>query len=202
MAADPDVVLIAGDLFQGTAAQFERNREPLRRLLTSLDVPGGVFLVQGDVDDGPGLGDLVAGTPVTYLWNEVTTITVGDRTIRLAALGLGRGRESLAALAELTGAPPDAVRLVLSHRPDPVRDVPDGAADLVVAGHTHGGQIQLPWIGPLNPGTDLPRSLAAGGLHEFGGTPIYVSRGVGHEQQGAPQIRFLAPPNVGLIELG
>ncbi len=199
----PDIVFVCGDLFQGTPSQFAANREALRDLFTGLDVPGGVYVVQGDTDDGPTLAQLFEGTSVTYLWNQVVDIRVGDRTVRIAGLGLGRGHEGRAALAELAAAPPSTVRLALTHRPDWITEVPPtpGAVDLMVAGHTHGGQIQLPFVGPLLTLSDVPRAVAAGGLHEVGGTPVYVSHGVGHEQQGAPQVRFLAPPNVGLVRL-
>jgi predicted MPP superfamily phosphohydrolase len=203
--AEPDVVLIGGDLFQGTPGQFEANQDELRRLLTGIDAPGGVYVVEGDTDDAATLDAMFSGTSVTYLWNQVVEAQVGDRTLRIAGLGNNRGRDyrfGIAAIEQLEAAPPSTVTVALGHRPDWVFDVPDGRADLVVAGHTHGGQIQLPFIGPLMTLTEVPREVAAGGLHEVGGTPIYVSHGVGHEQQGAPQIRFLAPPNVGLIELG
>lgn len=200
-AANTDLVLVGGDLFQGTPRQFAANRRALQDLIVSLNSPGGVYVVQGDADDGPTLDELFAGTPVTYLWNEVVETHVGDRTIRIAGLGLGEGREGRAALAELAAAPEGTVRLVLSHQPDWALEVPPGTVDLLVAGHTHGGQIQVPWFGPLLTLSDVPRDVAAGGLHEVGGTQVYVSHGVGHEQQGAPQVRFLAPPNVGLVRL-
>lgn len=200
-ATEPDLVLVGGDLFQGTPAQFAANRDALRDLVASLEAPGGVYVVQGDTDDGPTLDALFAGTPVTYLWNDVVDVSVGDRTIRLAGLGLGEGREGRAALAELAASPEGTVRLVLSHQPDWALEAPPDRVDLLVAGHTHGGQIQVPWFGPLLTLSDVPRDVAAGGLHDLDGTPVYVSRGVGHEQQGAPQVRFLAPPNVGVVTL-
>lgn len=204
-AAEPDLVLIGGDLFQGSPRQLHDNRDALRDLFTGLDAPGGVYVVEGDTDDAQTLEELFAGTSVTYLWNQVVETHVGDRTVRIAGLGNNRGRDyrfGMNAIGQLTAAPPTTVTIALGHRPDWVFDMPDGLVDLVVAGHTHGGQVQLPAIGPLMTLTDVPRDVAAGGLHEVGGTPIYVSHGVGREQQGAPQIRFLAPPNVGLIELG
>ena len=70
-----------------------------------------------------------------------------------------------------------------------------------MAGHTHGGQVQLPGVGPLMTMSHVPRAVAAGGLHQVDGNPIYVSTGVGREQQGAPQIRFLAPPSIALLTL-
>lgn len=203
--AEPDVVLVGGDLFQGTPSQFDTHRDALRQLITEIEAPGGVFVVEGDTDDHAALVELFAGTPVTYLWNEVTETQVGDRTLRIALLGNNRGtdyHDGVEAIDELVAGPVTTVTIALGHRPDWVFDMPEGQVDLVVAGHTHGGQIQLPFVGPLMTLTEVPRDVAAGGLHEVDGTPIYVSHGVGHEQQGAPQIRFLAPPNVGLIELG
>lgn len=202
---DPDVVLIGGDLFQGTPAQFDTHRDALRRLIAGIEAPGGVFVVEGDTDDHTALVELFAGTSVTYLWNETAETVVGDRTLRIALLGNNRGtdyREGVDTIEALVAGPATTVTVALGHRPDWVFDMPEGKVDLVVAGHTHGGQVQMPLFGPLMTLTEVPRDVAAGGLHEVGGTPIYVSHGVGHEQQGAPQIRFLAPPNVGLVELG
>jgi len=73
--------------------------------------------------------------------------------------------------------------------------------DLVVAGHTHGGQVQLPLVAPLLRVSRVPPSVAAGGLHHLDGRRIYVSRGVGHERGQAPRIRFLCPPEISLLTL-
>jgi predicted MPP superfamily phosphohydrolase len=48
----------------------------------------------------------------------------------------------------------------------------------------------------------VPREVGAGGLHEVAGNPIYVSTGVGMERGQAPQVRFLVPPSIGVLELG
>jgi hypothetical protein len=71
--------------------------------------------------------------------------------------------------------------------------------DLVIAGHTHGGQISLPLFGPPVTLSEAPRHVAAGGLHELGGRPIYVSRGVGLERGEAPRVRLGARPEISLL---
>ena len=83
----------------------------------------------------------------------------------------------------------------MSHRPDTVLELPpDSRVDLTVAGHTHGGQIVLPGFGPLVTLSDVPRSVARGGLHTVDGNRIYVSPGVGLQRGQAPQVRLFSPP--------
>ena len=79
--------------------------------------------------------------------------------------------------------------------------MPTPRVDLTVAGHTHGGQIALPFLGPPVTLSDLPRSVGAGGLHEVDGNPIYVSTGIGLERGSAPQVRFLTQPSFGIIDI-
>jgi predicted MPP superfamily phosphohydrolase len=71
---------------------------------------------------------------------------------------------------------------------------------LVLAGHTHGGQVVIPLFGPPVTASRLPRAYA-GGLHDFRGIPLHVSRGVGMERGFAPPVRFLCPPEICVLEL-
>jgi predicted MPP superfamily phosphohydrolase len=90
-------------------------------------------------------------------------------------------------------------RIVISHAPDFVDSLPS-PVELVLAGHTHGGQVVLPFFGPLRTGTRLPRRYA-GDLHDFAGTPLHVSRGVGMERDFAPQVRFFCPPEICVLDV-
>jgi len=63
--------------------------------------------------------------------------------------------------------------------------------------------VSLPLFGPPMVATEVPRSVASGGLHDLGAKRrLYVSRGVGLERGQAPPLRFLAPPEVSLLRLG
>lgn len=93
-----------------------------------------------------------------------------------------------------------AVRLLLSHNPDVALDVVaiDGATPaLVLAGHTHGGQIRLPGIGALYTDTELGRKYAAG-PGNYQGVPLYVTAGVG---TSFLPIRLFNPPEITLVTL-
>ncbi len=202
MEQDPDLVLVPGDVFQGTAGQFTANREALRELFRSMQASGGVFVVPGDTDGPDELHQVLEGTPAVLLDDEVVEVTIGDRRLQVGGVGLLPSPAGFDVLEALDMAPREDVRILLGHRPGWVYQVPSGGGvDLVVAGHTHGGQIQVPGLGAIVTNSDVPRSVAAGGLHEIGGTSIYVSSGVGHEQQGAPQVRLFAPPSVAILDL-
>ncbi|MBI4493760.1 MAG: metallophosphoesterase [Chloroflexi bacterium] len=206
MALAPDLILLPGDLFQGTAQEFEAELPALHDLVSRLSAPAGVYVVLGNVDQQASIERVIAGTELRLLVNEVVQTTARDRRITIGGLELDEtsaaAQETIHRLETARGG--DDVRLLLTHRPDAVLSMQPGSrVDLVVAGHTHGGQVQLPWFGPLMTLSNVPRQVAAGGYHELDGARrIYVSRGVGHEQGQAPRVRFLCPPEISLLELG
>src|SRR5262249_35549525 len=177
-------------------------RGPLQGLLRQLDAPLGAFAVPGNCDQPDELAGMIEGTPVHMLCDEAVHLSWGGRTITLCGLKLWVwSRAAHRQLAKLE-APGDDVRLVLSHVPDSALQLPDPTrVDLVVAGHTHGGQGQLPFLGPPVIASQVPREVGAGGLHALHGTHVYVSRGIGVEHGEAPRIRFNCPPEVSLLTL-
>jgi predicted MPP superfamily phosphohydrolase len=204
MAERPDLILLAGDYHQGSGDKLDEQLPALRALMRRLDAPGGVFAVQGDVESVAEARRVMAGTGVRLLANEVERVRVGDRRVSVAGIELDyRSRGAGRTLAQLEHARGEAdIRIALGHRPDAVRRLsPDTRVDLTVAGHTHGGQVQLPVLGPLTIASRVPRQVGAGGLHELGGRWIYVSRGVGAERAQAPRLRLGAVPEVSLITL-
>jgi predicted MPP superfamily phosphohydrolase len=203
MAADPDIVLIPGDVLQVDGEELAAAAPAMQQLLSQLHAPGGVYLVGGDSESPERLA-AVRPPSVRLLEDEVVTTTVGDRTVAIGGTLLAYDSPAAQRMKdELMAQDPGTVRILLSHRPDTVLGLPaDADIDLTVAGHTHGGQIALPVIGPLITLTNVPRTVAAGGLHEVAGNQIYVSPGIGMERGHAPQIRFLVPPTVGIVDLG
>ncbi|HEU0019961.1 MAG TPA: metallophosphoesterase [Thermoleophilaceae bacterium] len=204
MAERPDLILLSGDYHQGMSDSFEQELPDLRRLLSKLRAPGGVFAVQGDAESVAKARRVFAGAGIRLLVDEQASTQVRDRTISIAGLRLRYWQASARGLAERFEARPGTadVRLLLAHRPDAAQWLaPDTRVDLVVAGHTHGGQLQLPLFGPLTTASDVPREVAAGGLHSLGGRRIYVSRGIGVERGQAPRLRLGAPPEVSIVTL-
>lgn len=204
LAERPDVILLPGDLFHARWKDHPGQWEAFRELLMRMEAPGGAFVVVGDVDTPHELRRLTEGTPVTPLLDEAVRLTIGDRKVELLGVTSTRFSRRLNPWIDAFQREPgdDAVRIVFAHHPDVSLHLGDvGRLDLVVAGHTHGGQVVVPFFGPPFTISNVPREVAAGGLHELGGSPLYVSRGVGLERNQAPRIRLFCRPEVSLIEL-
>jgi hypothetical protein len=95
--------------------------------------------------------------------------------------------------------PADRFHIVLGHSPNFA--LGRVSADLLVAGHTHGGQVRLPLIGPLVTFAAVPRAWAAGVTDLGQGRHLIVSRGVGMERGSAPRLRFLCRPEIVVVDL-
>jgi predicted MPP superfamily phosphohydrolase len=203
MAAQPDLILIPGDLVQLGGRDLDRVIDDFRALLAPLDAPLGVYFVQGNCEAKKKASVLLEETRVKFLDNEIVELRHGDRRITLCGVDLEFSAPARDVLRQIETSPgDDDVRIVVAHRPDVMYALPSGSrVDLVVAGHTHGGQVQLPFYGPPITLSEVPRNVAAGGLHELEGRRIYVSRGLGWEHDCAPRVRFLAPPEVSLLTL-
>jgi len=205
MATKPDLILLPGDLFQGSDADFAANRDDLTELLGRLSAPGGVYYVYGDVDRGHyELEQTIRAAGIVPLVNEVAHTTVGERRITIGGVELDTTtRGATETIDALESEPGDEdIRILVAHRPDVAfRLSARSRVDLVTAGHTHGGQIVIPGFGPPMTLSRVPRTVAAGGLHTLFGNRLYVSRGVGCERGQAPRIRFLCPPEITLLEL-
>ncbi|MEO1129573.1 MAG: metallophosphoesterase [Planctomycetota bacterium] len=213
MALAPDIIIIPGDFYEPSAGldghdwdDFENQEHRFRAFLKGLAAPGGVYFIEGNCELQYDARSMLEGTDVVLLDDATTTIKYGDRKILLAGAGYelqsDRGRAFRETLLDDIESNDDAIVLLVSHVPDSILHLPpDARIDLTIAGHTHGGQVQVPGYGPIFTASDVPRDIAAGGLSEFRGNRIYVSRGVGLERGQAPALRLFCPPEISLITL-
>ena len=202
---DPDLVVVPGDLWQTDDEDIAADWPMWADLLSELvDAVGPVVIVEGNTDHIGWIELIAERSGAVALYDRVEVFDIDGTSV---AIGGTRDVDdtpagaTLRAMEELVGADRGgAITIALTHRPD-ILDWLPGRVDLVVTGHTHGGQIQVPFVGPLMTATSAPRHVAAGGLHAVDGQLIYVSTGVGLERRDAPQVRFGVRPSVGILDL-
>lgn len=205
LSLKPDLIVIPGDLVQVSDDSYEAQLPLMRELLAKLHAPAGVYFVSGDCEWRDGGADLIRDLNITHLHNRLVTIQHRDRTVTIGGVELNchspAARRVVSEMETRTGNAD--IRILVSHRPDALLNAsPDSRIDLLIAGHTHGGQVRVPFFGPLLTLSAAPRRVCAGGLQHHKGNQIYVSRGLGYEGGQAPRLRFNCPPEITLLKLG
>lgn len=190
----PDLVVLGGDLADGTVDLVGKDLEPLR----DLRAPLGVFAVSGNheyySDNANSWLDHWDSLGVRTLRNEHVELVRGDDTIALAGVhdytAMKPHRPDLR--TALDGISPDTVVVLAAHQPRHVIEAQEFGVDLQLSGHTHGGQM---W--PLRPFVSLANPTVTG-LDRFGDTLIYTSQGTG---AWGPPVRVGTPPEISVLEL-
>lgn len=204
-ALDPDLIVHTGDLLQPVApATYHTEMPKLAALFSTLSPRLGMYMVQGDTT-GPLLHLKPEQTGgIAFLRNQEAVIEAEGIDIRLYGLTL---RSSTArtwarhGIMEWLQESPGSLHIVMGHRPDFILKFNDLPIDLCLAGHTHGGQIRIPFIGPLVTFSRIPNEWARG-FHAVGNTWLNVSAGIGAEHAGGlPSIRVNCPPEMTLIHV-
>jgi uncharacterized protein len=192
-ALDGDMVVITGDLVDGSVEQLRTLVEPLRDLRSR----DGVFFVTGNHEYYSGADEWIAHLEtlgVRVLRNERVTIResfelagVDDHSARGTLPGHGQD-----VAGALRGRDPSRAVVLLAHQPKAVTDAAQHGVDLQLSGHVHGGQlVPFNWLARL----DQPFIR---GLHRAGDTWIYVSEGTGY---WGPPMRVGTTAEVTQIEL-
>jgi predicted MPP superfamily phosphohydrolase len=200
----PDVIVITGDYLNISFTHDETAQRQTRQWLSSLRAPGGVYAITGSppVDPPQVVARLLEGLDLTWLRDEVTELAWHGRRVRIAGLECGfDAQEDERRLRRLlNGRAADDFTLLLYHTPDIMPAAVEAGVDLYLAGHTHGGQLRLPFFGAMVTASIYGKRYEMGAYRQ-GDTLLYVSRGVGMEGKGAPRARFLCPPEVVLCTL-
>lgn len=204
---NPDLVLCTGDFLQPLRPATMKSELPkLAALFSTLHPPMGVYGVYGTADGWLTGRSRASLGGVRMLENSSVSVTSGATRVKICGLSLresGIPAETIPRLAEWTESRQDGeVCILMGHVPDFSVAAQDFPFDLCLAGHTHGGQIRLPYFGPIVTLTrHIPRDWALG-FRRVGKTALNVSGGVGSEHAGGlPNIRFFCRPEMTLITL-
>jgi predicted MPP superfamily phosphohydrolase len=201
-ALEPDLICITGDIADGPTANMSRDFP----LLGRLRAPLGVVAILGNHDHYAGADKVAEAlqkhTDFVVLRDQVLTIDVRGTPLHVVGLDdigrdWARGVHSHAGLTRLEAQlPTDEPILLLCHRPETFTHAARLGIPLTLSGHTHGGQLALPWFG------GRPRGLSRfvipfdQGMFENGGCYLYVNRGLGVTGQ---RIRLFAPREISVI---
>lgn len=194
--AKPDVITLTGDYIH----KGYQHIDTVARILGQLKAPLGVFAVLGNHDFSvrnalgirrhrglhQAVADALAQQGITVLRNQSITLKQGDATLSLAGIDdLWSGEcDPQAALATVC---PNTPRIILAHNPQTVDKLAGHRCDLMLSGHTHGGQVNWPGVGRLFLGKQGRRFAA--GMYQHGSTPVYVNKGVGFGWRFRFQVR-------------
>ncbi len=202
-----DLVAVTGDLVHTPAGI-----EPFLDLARSFRARDGVYAVFGNSEHKNGVrpyafSRTLDANGIAPLLNRHVLLTRGGARIALA--GVDDPVNDKDRLDEaLEGIAPDVFTLALMHSPDSVAEAVVRGVDVVLSGHTHGGQIRLPLLGPLYTHSLLGRRMSDGyygrrrlrraiGIRP-GRTQLYVSRGLG---VSGLALRFLTRPEMTVFTL-
>ena len=195
MEEEPDLVLFAGDYIQAFWKDQKRLCGELNELLRIMDIqaPLGAFAVRGNVDPRYWT-DIFKDTGVKAVGAN-RSFDLGELQLTCLGISDSYGTSSVKEAEVYDGR----FHIILGHVPNFA--LGNGDADLIVAGHTHGGQLQLPLLGPVITNSRLPRRMAHGFNDLPGGGKLIVSRGIGMERSYAPRFRLFCRPELVVIEL-
>jgi uncharacterized protein len=199
----PDLICLTGDFITHGYKALDGYAEVLRPLADGTPT----FACLGNHDGGlwasrrhgykttNRVREVLDEAGVTLLHNSALTVQVRDSKLRLVGLGDIWAGEMQPMIAFASNDPSADATVVLSHNPDTKTYLKPYPWDLLLSGHTHGGQVKLPFIGA--PVSSVKDRRFMEGLHPWEGRWIHVTRGVGN----LLGIRFNCPPEVSLITL-
>ncbi|MDA1966110.1 metallophosphoesterase [Bacillus cereus] len=204
---DPDIIAITGDLIDSKSYDAELSMQLIQKMVNKYPV----YFVTGNHEQWSGkynsLEKELKKYGVNVLRNEHVGIRKGEQEINLLGIDdpefvTGNRDEGNIIIDEIKKAKiemqPDRYNVLLSHRPEFIKEYKNERLDLVLSGHAHGGQVRLPFIGGLvapNQGV-LPKYTA--GLYVEQNTSMVVSRGLGNSI--IPQ-RILNRPEIVVVQL-
>lgn len=199
---NPDLILVAGDMLSSSKSEKE-NLSYLKKLTEALKDIAPVYFVIGNHDrDIPLLRSTIETAGGTLLDSEYTDIYISNTPVRLGGISYYRSwdEESNEFIASFSDVSEDVFTLLLCHYPELyLWGIEDYPIDLTVCGHTHGGMINLPILGPLFAPEQGWFPDYAKGLYSMKNGYLAITTGLASSPEYMP--RVFNRPEIMIIEL-
>jgi hypothetical protein len=185
----PDLIVLGGDYVTwGDRAQVR----PSAEALATLSAPHGVFGILGNHDDDRDMPAALAAHGVTVLKDARTRLIIKGEKIDLVGIRFWTKRQ--ADIAPLLRGTSRSTVILLAHDPRRLAEAAALKIPLVLSGHTHGGQVVLPLIGPIA----AQKFPVVAGIGTRDKTTMFVSRGIGTVYV---PVRINCPPEIAVATL-
>ncbi len=186
----PELVLLTGDYLNNSSPEAA---QALQEFVARMTPTLGLYAVTGnwDVRGWSNARSLLREAGVTMVDGVAVEVAGRNTPVRIHG---HFDRSMLDSHGDFAG-----FDIALHHTPDEIENLA-GKVDLYLCGHTHGGQIRLPLFGALITLSKFWKRYEMG-RYDVRGTTLYVSRGVGAEGGPVPRLRFLAPPELVIIDV-
>lgn len=199
----PDLILFSGDFLCYSSVYNPVMIEHARNILRQLSAPLGVYAVTGSppVDKPQVVAQVLQGLDIHWLKDERVTVMHDSAPIDI--VGVACTHKPFVDAPRLRTALKNRnahFSILLYHTPDLAPEAANLGIDLQLSGHTHGGQVRLPFFGALYTASLYGKRFEAG-RYKIDEMILYVTRGLGMEGKGAPRVRFLCPPEIILWEI-
>lgn len=197
---NPDIVLFTGDLYE-VYAEYH-NDEALIDTLSAIQAPYGKFAVWGNRDYGGGAAwqyeRIMEQSGFMLLRNEAVSIMLNSgEQLFLAGLDDALlGSPDIAPIMEELQSAEYGFSILMTHEPDSADLYSDMGFDLIVSGHSHGGQVNVPFLPQIT--TSMAEKYVDGLYQLNDKTSLYVNSGIGTSRY---QIRFCVVPEIAIFSL-
>ena len=197
-ALQPDLILIAGDFISGGRSHHDMEPDVFAPLLKDFRAPLGVYAVLGNHDwwyNGEKVRRALEANGIKVLEDEVAKIDTRGTSFWLVGLADLWTRPQRIG-ATIANVPAHVPLLALTHNPDIFPELPQGVS-LLLAGHTHGGQVRFPFIGTVVSVSRFGDRYVSGHIVE-NGRHLFVTTGIG---TSIYPVRFNVPPEIVLLTI-
>ena len=199
---EPDLIVFSGDFFNISYQNHPQSHHDIHTFFHALKAKHGIYAVTGSpsVDLEESLQKVLPDLNLTLLRDQAINLEIKDQDIQLIGLDCThqpqRDVERLRAMAPHLDLNLQKTRVLLYHSPDIAPHLGNLPIDLQVTGHTHGGQVQIPFLGPIYNGSLYGFAFSSGHYFINGSLHLIISRGLGLEGEAAPRVRFFSPPEI------